>query len=545
MSRYKQEPRYKQERIRAGFFNTVLPRNFLERSLLLRWLIFAAFGAVTTLAFAPFGYWYAAILSHAGFLLIALMLQPSFAYSSAFFYGMGYWVASTHWIVYSLRDFGNVPLPISILVMTIPAIIYSMFLMLQLRILYATAGPSGIFGYVKTPLLLLAGCHAGLWFCFDLLRTLGMYGFPWSQIGYGFLDTPLKAFIPYIGSIGLSFIVPFTVAACLILVGQLLQIRTAKHWLAESSSLVFALAIIVALALLLPKQQTAATNTPISVSLVQGNVSIQEKWLSNQQHEHLLRYAKLSVSAPRDALIIWGESAIAGLYRRYSRYVNVFKHQLLNSSNGLIFGTLRRGSSQKTVFNSIAFEQVNTATQFYDKQRLVPLGEFVPLADTLAPYFRLFQIPMSQLHAAITPQQPFQYKSVGIAPSICYEAVFARQIADGARNSQLLLNISDDGWFGASIGPQQHFQIARARAIENNKPLLRVGNTGITGVIDHQGNIVAKLPQFKQGVLTQTVMPYTGTTVYNRFGDTPILVLSIMLLAAGALFRILNSKTIE
>jgi apolipoprotein N-acyltransferase len=169
----------------------------------------------------------------------------------------------------------------------------------------------------------------------------------------------------------------------------------------------------------------------------------------------------------------------------------------------------------------------------YHKRRLVPFGEYVPLEPWLRGTIAFFDLPMSNFSRAPEDQPPITLGELRIATAICYEIVYPDLVATSAGGADLLVTVSNDTWFGASIGPHQHLQMARLRAIETGKPLLRATNDGITAVVDSRGRITASLPQFAPGILRTSVLPRTGTTPFSAHGSTPVVLLCAALLTAA------------
>jgi apolipoprotein N-acyltransferase len=169
----------------------------------------------------------------------------------------------------------------------------------------------------------------------------------------------------------------------------------------------------------------------------------------------------------------------------------------------------------------------------YTKRRLVPFGEYVPLEGLLRGLIGFFDLPMSHTEPGAPVQPLLRVGEAKIAMAICYEVVYPDLVREQARDANLLATVSNDTWFGASIGPLQHLQMARMRALELGRFMLRATNNGVTAVIDARGRVVAQLPQFAPGVLRGQVWLMAGDTPYARFGDVPVLALLAGLLAAG------------
>ena len=200
-----------------------------------------------------------------------------------------------------------------------------------------------------------------------------------------------------------------------------------------------------------------------------------------------------------------------------------------------MIGTVYRDEQSGKLLNSIVtagnpdFPYELTTKNRYSKHHLVPFGEYVPLESLLRPLNSVFNLPMSAFQSGDAVQPSFMAKQHAFAPAICYEIIFGEQLRENLKKeTDYLLTISNDAWFGDSIGPWQHLQMARMRALELGKPLIRATNTGISVFIDSKGNIEAQAPQFEETTLTHKMVPTEGKTPYAALGNLPIYVLSLI-----------------
>ena len=170
--------------------------------------------------------------------------------------------------------------------------------------------------------------------------------------------------------------------------------------------------------------------------------------------------------------------------------------------------------------------------RLYFKQHLVAFGEYLPLRWLIGDTLDALAVPNADFTPGAAGQPLLQAAGYPAGTSICFEVAFGRLIAASVPEAALLVNVSNDGWFGDSLAPHQHLEIARVRALETGRPLLRATNTGISAIIDHHGRITARSPQFSQAVVTGSVLPMQGTTPFVQFGNAPALILALLCLLA-------------
>jgi apolipoprotein N-acyltransferase len=263
---------------------------------------------------------------------------------------------------------------------------------------------------------------------------------------------------------------------------------------------------------------------PVKIALVQGNISLAEKWHVDGRSGILKRYMDLSDNTNAD-LIVWPEAAVP-LYA--DELPESFWRRLKDHPADFVIGILerRKDAAGEKLYNSVA--GVGNSLSFYRKRHLVPFGEFLPLSSFLEWLLNYLHIPMSDFSSWPGAQPPLTAAGIPLGVSICYEDAFPEDVRAMLPDATLLVNVSEDAWFGDSLGPHQRLQMAQMRAVEMGRPMVRAGNTGVSAVIDHRGEISARSPQFTETVLQDTVQPMTGTTLYVRFGNLIMIVLVVL-----------------
>lgn len=477
-----------------------------------------AAGALVTLTLAPFNLWPLALLSHGTLFLLLRRATPRRGVLTGFLYGLGLFLSGASWVYVSIHDHGSAPPLLAGFLTLLFAATLALF--------------HGLFGWLWAQwvrpargALLPPASFAALWLAIDALRGWLLTGFPWLYSGYSQLDGPLAGYVP-IGGVWLASFI-------LVLAGALLaQLLTRRFAPARRWSLVILLILVWLGGLLLANLQwTRPAGPAISVTLVQGNVEQSLKWEPDQLLNQLDLYRSLSLQAKPTDLVVWPETAVPLFSDGADSYLEFMHRNMQLRQSALITGIpVRRHNSEGRRSFHNAIMVLGHGQGEYLKQKLVPFGEYVPMQDWLRGLIEFFDLPMSDFSAGPAGQPPLLAQGYRIAPYICYEVVypdFARRLA---ANSDILLTISNDTWFGRSIGPLQHMQMAQLRALESGRWMVRSTNNGVSALIDAKGQVTQILPQFEQAVLQGEVTPMQGLTPFLRFGSWPLASLCSLLL---------------
>lgn len=478
-------------------------------------------GACIPLALAPFDYWPLALLGIA-VLHTSLIDRPGGHFAQAFAFGLGLFGVGASWVFVSISQFGSSSVPLSLLLTAI--------FVAGLALVFAL--PYTLFKRFRaaSPLLTLVLTAPTFWLLGEWLRSWLLTGFPWLYIGYSQLDTWLAGFAPVGGVLLVGLALSCTASA---LAAALLASRQ-RNWLAAVGSL--ALIGFIWLTGNGYQQQRwtqASSDDVMQVGLVQPNIPQDQKWLAQQVRPTLDLLAKMSAPLWSEAdWVLWPEAALPTLHEYALPYLDQIESVAQANQSALITGVLYRRPGTGDIFNSIVVRGNGQGT--YLKTRLVPFGEYVPLEKWLRGTLKFFDLPTSIIARGEGQQGALQVGDHLISANICYEVVYPTLIARNAVGSDLLLTISNDAWFGNSIGPLQHMQMAQMRALETQRYLVRGTNNGVSAIVDHRGDITAQLPQFTRQTLLAAVQARRGATPFMRLGDT--LVLSFLLLALPLLW---------
>lgn len=465
-------------------------------------------GALTTLSFAPFGFWPTGLLSAALLYQGLRCVTGRQAVLRGWCWGVGLFLSGVSWVYISIHVHGYAPPALAALLTALfvggLALVPALMAWLWARWLR----PS------QQPWLASVG-FASLWVGQEFFRGWFLTGFPWLYQGYAHTDTWLAGWAPLGGVWLLSFFV--VLSACLVSEWRL--------WTRLSSAVT--LTLLLALiwpggALLSAIQWTQPKGEPLSVALIQADIAQSRKWDPEYIDYTLRTYRDMSYARQAD-IIVWPETAIPVLSSRATPFVQAIADNLAEQGSSLITGIPidEFGSDgELNIYNGImvAGEQPSQ----YLKHKLVPFGEYVPLEDLLRGLISFFDLPMSNFSRGPLEQEPLHAAGHTLAPFICYETVYPDFAARLAARSDLLITISNDSWFGRSIGPLQHLQMARMRALESQRWMIRGTNNGVSALINHHGKITTQIPQFEKLALYGEVQPRTGLTPWLRWGNWPL-----------------------
>jgi len=476
-------------------------------------------GAALVLGFSPFNDWWMGLLCPT---LLAIIWHrqsgPARCALIGLCFGIGLFSCGVYWVFVSIHHYGQASNLIAILITALFIMICSLF--------YA------IMGWLLKCFLTSSNHIAWIWLVFPTLWVLQEWirswiftGFPWLLLGYTQLHTPLAGFAP----LGSVYLVSWLTLITGIAIAQLIKL-IAANYLNHAAIMAILIAIIFSIGYeirhhLFTQQQQQA----LKVTLVQGNLPPLMKWSPHYIEHAMGIYTQITLQHLDSQLIIWPESALPVLPQQITPFL-VGINRLLNQHHvGLITGM---PVYQGHKFYNTAIG-LGTAHGHYLKHNLVPFGEYIPLSHLIGPVLNLLHLPMSSMSSGSDRQVPIQINHLPVSLLICYESTFPQLVRHFAQHTQLLINISDDSWFGHTIGQWQHIEMAQMRALELQRYMLVATNTGVTGMVNPQGKLIKHLPTFTQTSLTTTIHAINGSTPWQHFGLLPWMILWIILLGVS------------
>lgn len=488
-----------------------------------RWDYLLAFlaGLASVLAFAPFAWWPIAFLTPAVFFW--LNLKPRLRGQRlrlAWVFGIGLFAGGAHWIYFSIHYFGGAN---SLLAGSMVA----SFVLLMALTLMLFGLLTAFFPYPANWIKLLIVFPAA-WALTEWFRGWFFTGFPWLQLGHSQSDTFLAYYAPIIGSLGISWLVAVGAGALVLFVtGERLQKLYAAVLVAGLFALGYGLSWI---------NWTQPVGEKLFVSLIQANIPQEDKWLPEFRNEHIQKH--IDLMEPRitsSHLIIWPETAIFDTFQQSMEdVVKPLQEVFKAAETDLLMGGFHHDKATESMYNAIMSVR---DLEVYGKRHLVPFSEYTPFLEYLRWMEDFIMLPYSNV-APWKGKVNLQVAGQPMRMSVCYEDAYGEEMIDGLPEATMLVNVSNDGWFTGSIQPAQHAQLARFRALETGRYLLRATNNGVSAIINEKGKIVTTGPQYQAVVVEEFAQPMQGSTPYIRWGNWFLMpLLAITLVVVGWLGR--------
>jgi apolipoprotein N-acyltransferase len=474
-------------------------------------LVFFVLGSLTTLAFAPFGWSLLVPLVLVPFLYVCLTNSPRDSAKHGFWFGFGLFLSGTYWIYISVVVFGQAPVWIAVFLIVGLVLIMSAYFWLTGWLISRLVHGEPWYLFAVAP---------AAWVIIEWARGWLFTGFPWMALGYSQVDSALAGWAPVLGVYGVSALLVLSSAALLV------AILTRGRQQIVAITLVLLPSLCGALLKLV--DWTEPAGAPLTATIVQGGVAQDRKWLPEQFQPTLQFYRDATINAVESDIVLWPEVAVPAVTDRVEGYIQALETIARINDQTILFGILERVTErtiEPRIYNAIV--AVNgVERQVYRKRHLVPFGEYFPVPPDVREWMAMLSLPHRDLSGGAAEQPLIRTKDgAALATAICYEDAYAAEQLYALPEAALLINVSNDAWFGDSIAPHQHLQIARMRSLESGRHTIRATNTGISAFIGPKGKVHESGPQFVPVTLTRDVQPMQGATPYVNAGNWSILII--------------------
>lgn len=474
------------------------------RALLLDLLAPALLGATATLGFAPFGWYGLTLVALVG--LVALWWPATTRRGAwrGFVFGLAHFGTGVYWTFVSTYYYGGAPLPMAIALVCLMAV----YMALYPAFVGAVAGytrrlPRTLWAILVVP---------GAWLLAELVRSWVMTGFPWLSLGYSLIDAPVTSLAP-IG--GVYFLSTLMMASAGIVV-----LLFAGSIVARALAVVLIGLAPLGVWMMPPALEwTQPQGDPIRVDVLQGNFGQAVKWQRDMLMPTLDRYRTMTERSKAD-LVVWPEVAIPAPANRVEPYLAGIDQLASDRDQTVLAGVLVHDNADAPYYNAVL--ALGASEGRYNKRHLVPFGEYFPVPNFVKRWLDGIDMRYSDFGFGADDQPLIDVDGVKIGVSICFEDAFGYEIAKALPAAGVLVNVTNDAWFTGTTAAAQHLEIARMRALEAGRPMLRAANTGISAVIDYDGRLRERTPEFEVAHIESRVQPRSGLTPYMRIGDGPL-----------------------
>lgn len=481
-------------------------------------------GVLFALAFSPFDFQYLAVFALAFLFASWQDIKPSRAFLRGLLFGLGMFGVGVSWVYVSIHDMGKASTLASLLLTSLFVVIWAIF--------------PALAGYLSSSLLSRFSLVARIlivpmvWTLIEYIRgTWFLNGFPWLLAAYSQLNTPLSGYIPLLGVYGSGFLLALTAAAMV----RLFTCRKYRKFIIAGITLLW-----VSGSFLQTIHWTHPIGAPIHVALLQGNIAQDQKWRSENKLKTMTLYQAMTEKSWDADVIIWPETAIpAYLSDVNEAFLKPLAEQAKQHGADLIISVPVKDQSETHRYNAVI--TLGHQDGMYQKKHLLPFGEYLPLQPLSGFVLNTINLKLGEFTPGDVEQPLLTAAGYAFLTSICYEDVFTESNSNDLVAAAYLVNVTNDAWFGHSLEPYQHMQIARMRALESGRYLLRATNTGQTGIVSPEGKIIAKAPLFQEFVLEGEIVPMAGMTPFASWGDNrvmlSIVLMMIMLMALNMLYK--------
>jgi apolipoprotein N-acyltransferase len=467
-----------------------------------------AAGALFPFSLAPFDYTSLALISLAVLFMAWEGAGLSRATLRGFLFGLGQFSVGLYWVYVTLYNYAATT--------SVEAFLITFAFICLLAGFPALAGLMGVFLRPAMPAIRLIVVYPALWIFTEWLRAwMEFPGCPWLQVGYSQLQSIPGAIAPVLGQYGVGLFAVMTVGTV---------IYSARSDCPHRKIALAGLSVAWCLtAFFQGHHWTEPVGQPVKVSLLQGNIPQELKWLSSTTRQTLRWYIDHTVDHWDSDLIVWPETAVPVHYHNLKSLFDELGEEAVQEKASVLIGVPIYDQETQKKFNGAV--AIGLGQGRYLKRHLLPFGEYIPFPGVAGYVAQFMEITHSDFSPGDMHQSPVYVAGLPVGVSICYEDVFGQEILSALPDALFLVNLTNDGWFGHTIALDQNLQMARMRSLETGRYMIRATNTGLTAIISAGGEIVSMAPRLEAAVLTGTVQPMQGITPYALVGDSVVLVL--------------------
>lgn len=479
-------------------------------------------GILLALAFAPLAWSYLAIIALILLFFVWEEVSPGKAAWRGFLFGLGLFGSGVSWVFVSVYFFGGANIVGSGLLTLFFVIVWACFPALTGYLTIVFKVKSQQYHYLNVFII------PAIWMLIENFRGYWLLnGFPWFQLAYSQVDSLLSGYVPLLGVYGTGYLLAFSAAFAVYI------IKNISH---RKLLLLLLLLLWVVGGFLARIQWTHTLASPFNVALVQGNIAQDQKWVGENRLKTLLKYKQLTQENWDAKVIVWPETSIPAFLDQVDAFfLTPLEEEARKHQTDLVVSLPIAGAAEGEIYNGVL--TLGQARGVYRKNHLLPFGEYLPLQPLSGWVLKLLGVHLGNFSAGGADQPLLRAGGYKFATSICYEDVFGGEVAHASEDAAYLVNVTNDAWFGNSLEPHQHMQMARMRALETGRYMLRVTNTGVTAIVGPDGKIIKQAPLFEAVVLKGEVTPMAGATPYASIGDTPILGGILLLLGVPLLLE--------
>ncbi len=470
---------------------------------ILNFIIPALFGLIGIFAFAPFSIKFLIFISY-GYLIHLLISNNNGVFWKVFCWGLGHWGLGMSWIIVSVYYYGETTIAMSSIIYILLVVILTLIFTSPLLILKSALSFTKINNNFFSVLFI-----SSIFTISEFSRYFFLNGVPWLIPGNIFLDTISQNIYPIFGVTAASFFIYFICALFIV----------------YSNNKIFNVSAAILIISLLPFSPADETKDGIKVSIIQPASDPFLKYEDNYYLKIEDNLNKLIDTVSKDSELVVLPEAELPYSQNSIRFIDFLKNTEI--SEKIILGVWKYDDAK--LYNAIFSPRYN---ETYKKIHLVPFGEYIPFIEGLRGIINFFDLPMSNVSHGSQLQENIRIlDNIPISSPICFDIAFPNTVRKMNKSSLLMINVSNDTWFGNSIGPYHHLSIARVRSIENNRYTIRATNDGISAIISNKGTIVTLLDKGKSGILEGNVKLIKNSTFYSRNGHLFFIILSFIIVS--------------